>query len=101
MDSWLPLANVTVLKVVHPQNATGVIVIIEAGTKTLPVVASGTIKHCLTPVLANASFPMLWSWLPLAKVTLVSLEVHAKTNCPILVTEAGISMLVKPDPENA
>ena len=45
LDSWLSLANVTVLNVVHPRNATGGIVIMEAGTKTLPVDASGTIKH--------------------------------------------------------
>ena len=54
LDSWLSLANVTVLNVVHPRNATGEIVIIEAGTKTLPVGASGTIKHWLTPVFENA-----------------------------------------------
>ena len=45
----------------------------------------------------NAPFPMLWSRLPLPKVTLVRLEVLWKAKSPIVVTEVGMAMLVKPD----
>ena len=78
MESWLSLANVTVLNAVHPRNANGGIVIIEAGTKTLPVDASGTIKHWFTPVFENAKLPMLWSRLPLVKLTVARLEAPEK-----------------------
>ena len=44
---------------------------------------------------------MLSSRLPLAKVTLARLEALWKALLPMLVTEAGMAMLVKPDPENA
>ncbi len=40
---------------------------------------------------------MLSSRLPLAKVTLARLEVLLKALPPIVVTEAGMAMLVKPD----
>jgi hypothetical protein len=39
---------------------------------------------------------MLFSWLPLAKVTLPRLDTEAKAKLPILVTEAGMVMLVRP-----
>jgi hypothetical protein len=39
---------------------------------------------------------MLFSWLPLAKVTLPRLETEAKALLPMLVTEAGMAKLVKP-----
>ena len=44
---------------------------------------------------------MLWSKLPLAKVTLARLEVLEKAPPPMVVTEAGMAMLVKPDDRNA
>ena len=40
---------------------------------------------------------MLWSRLPVAKVTLARLEAPEKAPLPMLVTEAGMAMLVKPD----
>ena len=39
---------------------------------------------------------MLWSRLPLAKLTLARLEVPKKALLPTLVTEAEMVMLVKP-----
>ena len=49
------------------------------------------------PVDANAPVPMLSSRLPLAKVTLARLEAFWKALPPIVVTEAGMAILVKPD----
>jgi hypothetical protein len=52
------------------------------------------------PDESNALLSMLWSRLPLAKV-MARLEVLLKALLSTLVTEAGMTMLVKPDPENA
>ena len=53
------------------------------------------------PVDEKAPVPMLWSRLPLAKLTLARLEVLLKAKPPIVVTEAGMAMLVKFVDENA
>ena len=44
---------------------------------------------------------MLWSRLPLSNVTLARLEAARKALPPIVVTEAGMAMLVNPDARNA